>query len=162
MPPAPVLPAFAMILGLLPLCFEISSLPEPSEAPAGYDAELAQCVSVTNAYRASVNRGALTRAAALETYAAEAARHDAKARVAHQYVKNTNFGSGLVRAENQVLWWPLATYGTVRKVVESGLAEMWREGAAGVHHRNMAGDYSQAGCGIFVRNGEVTVTQAFR
>jgi len=81
--------------------------------------------------------------------------------VAHQYVKNTNFGSGLVRVENEVLWWPLATYGTVRKVVESGLAEMWREGAAGVHHRNMAGDYSQA-CGIFVKNGEVTVTQAFR
>jgi len=65
MPPAPVLPAFAMILALLPVCFEISSLPEPSEAPAGYDAELALCVSVTNAYRASVNRGALTRAAAL-------------------------------------------------------------------------------------------------
>jgi len=165
MPPALVLPVLAMILALLPPggWFEISSPAAATEsAPTSYDAELALCVSVTNAYRASVNRGALTRAAALETYAAEAARYDANARVAHQYVKSTNFGNGLVRAENEVLWWPLANYGSVRKVVETGLAEMWREGAEGVHYRNMVGDYSEVGCGIFVDHGDVTVTQAFR
>ena len=155
----------AMILALLPLggCFEVSSPVSPTvSAPAGYEAELALCVSLTNSYRATVSRGALTRAERLETYAAEAARHDATAREAHKYVRATNFGNGLVRAENELLWWPLSSYGSVRKIVEAGLAQMWAEGADGDHRRNMMGDYVEIGCGIFVNNGEVTLAQAFR
>ena len=168
MPPAPVIPAVAMMLALLPLgaCFDVSLPTAPTSstdaATGGYEAELALCVSLTNSYRATVSRGALTRAVRLDNYAAEAARHDATAREAHQYVKATNFGNGLVRAENELLWWPLSTYGTVRKVVESGLAQMWAEGTGGDHRRNMMGDYAEIGCGIFVRNGEVTLAQAFR
>jgi uncharacterized protein YkwD len=117
---------------------------------------------MTNSFRASESRAALARAARLDTYAADAARHDATVREAHQYVKNTNFGNGLVRAENELLWWPLSTYGNVRKVVEAGLSEMWNEGPNGEHRRNMLGDYREIGCGIFVDSGEVTLAQAFR
>ena len=169
MPPAPLLPTVAVILSLLPVgsCFDLSSPASPGSSPspsanAGYDAELALCVSITNTYRASIGRGALTRAERLDAYAAEAARTDASAREAHHYTTNTKFGNGLVRAENELLWWPLSTYGTVRNVVEEGLATMWKEGPGGTHYVNVVGNYSEIGCGIYVSGGEVTVEQAFR
>jgi hypothetical protein len=166
MPPL-ALPALAILVGLLPLsgCLEGSSSgssPTSAAAPSGYDAELALCVSATNRYRQSVGRATLARDERLEAYAAEAARHDGTVRKPHQYVTATNFGDGLVRAENELVGWPLARYGTVRTVVETGLEQMWREGAGGDHYRNMTGNYATIGCGIFVTNREVTVVQAFR
>jgi uncharacterized protein YkwD len=166
---APLLPTVAVIFSLLPVgsCFDLASpaSPDSSFAPsanAGHDTELALCVSITNTYRASTGRGALTRAARLDTYAAEAARSDASARQAHHYTTTTNFGNGLVRAENELLWWPLSTYGTVENVVREGLSTMWKEGPGGTHYVNMVGNYSEIGCGIYVTGGEATVEQAFR
>jgi uncharacterized protein YkwD len=167
MPPAALFSAVGFLLILLPLGarFGTSSSPSPDPAAdttATYEAERALCVSITNAYRASAGRTALTRTERLETYAAEAARHDGMLRQAHQYVNATNFGNGLVRAENELLWWPLSTYGTVRRIVEEGLAQMWNEAPGGSHRGNILGDYTEVGCGVFVNNGDVTLAQAFR
>lgn len=50
----------------------------------------------------------------------------------------------------------------MQNVVLQGLAEMWRQGAGGIHCENMAGPYSQIGCGVFVQGDDVSVVQAFR
>jgi uncharacterized protein YkwD len=165
MPPLPLVPLLMVLVPLaggLDLLTSGASRPSFNTRPGGHETELAYCVTATNAYRASVNRSALARDERLEAYAAEAARIDASVGEAHHHLKATNFGNWLVRAENEIPSWPLATYGTVRTVIERGLARMWREGPEGPHYRNMTGDYVALGCGIHVANGEVTVVQAFR
>jgi uncharacterized protein YkwD len=137
-----------------------SSTPTPG-APL-YSAEVGYCVERTNRYRSSVGRSALDRSAALEEYAAAAARTDGLAHVAHQHARTTNSGNGLSRAENAILWWSLRHYGSVQRVIRDGLAEMWGQGASGQHYRNLVGSYSEVGCGVFVNGDEVTVVQAFR
>jgi hypothetical protein len=49
-----------------------------------------------------------------------------------------------------------------RAVVQQGLAAVWAEGPGGGHFEHIRGNFSQVGCGIFVRNDEVTVVRAFR
>ena len=39
---------------------------------------------------------------------------------------------------------------------------MWAEGRGGGHYDNLAGGYTQVGCGVFVQADRVTVVQAFR
>ena len=39
---------------------------------------------------------------------------------------------------------------------------MWKQGEGGTHYRNLVGNYTELGCGIFVNGDEVTVVQAFR
>ena len=39
---------------------------------------------------------------------------------------------------------------------------MWAEGRGGGHYDNLAGRYTQVGCGVFVDGDLVTVVQAFR
>ena len=39
---------------------------------------------------------------------------------------------------------------------------MWAEGRGGGHYDNLAGRYTQVGCGVFVQTDLVTVVQAFR
>jgi uncharacterized protein YkwD len=126
-----------------------------------YALELQLCVDVTNQYRASVGRAALTRSPELDTYAAAAARNDGTEHSAHQYFERTS-GGGVARAENEIPWWPLSTIGSVRNVVQQGLARMWAEGSAGGHYRNITGPYTQIGCGIFASADKVTVVEAFR
>jgi len=119
------------------------------------------CVDETNRYRARVGRPALARSAALESYAATAARNDGTAHVAHQYFKRTG-GSGVASAENQMPWWPLGSSDSVGSEIQSALALMWAEGRGGGHYENMRGPYTQVGCGIFINGNEITVVQAFR
>lgn len=130
----------------------------PGSTSVSMAAELAFCSEETNRYRASVGLSPLTRSEALEDFAAKAAEHDAHVRVAHQLFAMTN-GAGVSQAETEVLWWK--GYAT-QSVVQKGLAQMWRVGPGGEHYEIMAGPYSQIGCGIFIENGEVTVTQDFR
>ena len=125
---------------------------------ANYASELAFCADQTNRYRASVGRPSLARSEALEDFAAQAAEHDALARVAHQHFVQTN-GAGVALAETEILWW---RSNAVNPVVEGGLAQMWRVGPGGEHYDIMSGNYTQIGCGVFVSNGEVTVAQDFR
>lgn len=130
-------------------------------APA-FTAEVGLCADQTNTYRASVGLPALRRSEVLETYATVAARTDGLARIAHQYARQTNMGDGTSRAENAILWWSLRYYGSVQRVVRLGLADMWKQGEGGAHYRNLVGNYTEVGCGIFVNGDEVTVVQAFR
>ena len=126
-----------------------------------YVSELEYCVAETNQYRASIGRPALIRSVALEAYAATAAPYDRAARAAHRYFRKTN-GGGVAFAENQIPGWPLPQFGSVREIIRSGLAMMWAEGRGGGHYDNLAGSYTQVGCGVFVHGNLVTVVQAFR
>lgn len=132
----------------------------PSPAPT-YSNELRYCVDRTNEYRASIGRPPMSRSSALEAYAAAAAQNDGRVRVPHQYFDQTR-GGGVAFAENLIPWWSLSRFGTVRNVVEAGLAAFWSEGPGGGHYRHMAGSYTQVGCGLFVNGDEVTLVQAFR
>jgi uncharacterized protein YkwD len=133
-----------------------------SAGRAHFEAEVALCVSETNRLRATVGKAALTRSDALEAYAAAAAETDGKARTPHQHSQATNRGSGLVAAENELLYWNLSFYKSVQNVILQGLGQMWRQGAGGIHYENMAGNYTQIGCGVFVQGDDVSVVQAFR
>ena len=137
-----------------------SSTSDPG-APA-FSAEAGLCIEQTNAYRARVGRGPLQRSPLLEEYATSAARTDGLAHIAHKHARQTNLGNGTSRAENIILWWSLRYYGSVQQIVKLGLADMWQQGDTGSHYRNIVGNYSEAGCGIFVNGDEVTVVQAFR
>ena len=97
----------------------------------------------------------------LEAFAVRAAANDGLAHVGHQYFKLTN-GGGVSRAENAIPWWSLRRIGSVRAALDEGLQMMWDEGPRGAHYMNMAGPYTQIGCGIFVNDGEVTIVQEFR
>ena len=119
------------------------------------------CVDQTNKYRASIGRSALTRSAALDSDAAAAAKNDGTNHVSHQYFKQSN-GGGVALAENEIPWWPLATLGSVGAVVQEGLQGFWAEGPKGGHYQNIAGPYTEIGCGLFVNGDEVTLTQDFR
>lgn len=132
-------------------------------APTSPEAEtlathLSFCSDEINRYRASVGRPPLARSQALEQFAAEAAKHDADTRTAHKHFRDTN-GAGISRAQTEILWWRDVP---VKKVVEGGLAQMWRVGPGGQHYDILAGPYSEVGCGIFVDGNEVTVAQDFR
>lgn len=111
-----------------------------------------------NRYRASVGLRPLARSSALETFAAQAAEHDAQVRTAHAFFTRTN-GAGVAKAETQVLWWKGFA---VRDVVERGLAQMWRAGPGGSHYDIIAGSFTEVGCGIYISQGEVTISQDFR
>jgi uncharacterized protein YkwD len=138
--------------------------PSSSSDPGtpAFSAEAGLCVEQTNRYRASVGRGPLQRSDVLEQYATTAARSDGLAHVAHQYARQTNSGNGTSRAENAILWWSLRYYGSVQQVVKLGLADMWQQGEGGAHYRNLVGNYTETGCGIYLNGDEVTVVQAFR
>jgi len=146
---------------LLPACGDSGGRAGAASPADGYTAELQRCVELTNRYRAAAGLAPLARSARLETYAARAAASDGRSHAAHAYFDRTE-GGGIALAENVIPWWPLSRYGSVRGVIERGLAGMWNEGPGGSHYRNMTGGYSQVGCGIFVGRGEVTVVQAFR
>lgn len=147
-------------------CSGSPAAPSPASGAASdaaaYVAELSTCIQVTNIYRASVGKAALARSAALDEYAAAAARTDGTVKIPHHHARTTNLGNGTSKAENAILWWSLRYYGTVESVVRRGLEDMWRQGAGGTHYQNIVGGFTETGCGIFVNGDEVTVVQAFR
>jgi uncharacterized protein YkwD len=124
--------------------------------------EVAFCVDEVNRFRATIGLRALTRSSRIDSFSTEAARVDTEAREAHKYFRQTNGGGGTSRAQNVVPWWYLSNYGSVRRVTREGLAMMWAEGPGGGHYETMKGNFSEIGCGFFVENGVVTVTQDFR
>ena len=119
------------------------------------------CVEEVNRYRASVGVAPLTRSGRIDEFSSDAAHVDGEAHQAHTYFLMTNGGNGTARAENVIPWWKASQYGSVRTIVKKGLATMWAEGPGGSHYENMKGNYSQMGCGIFISNDEVTVSQDF-
>jgi uncharacterized protein YkwD len=125
-------------------------------------ASAAFCVDEVNRLRATADASPLTRSGRIDAFSAEAARVDGVAHEAHTYFRMTNGGNGTVRAENVIAWWKVAQYGSVRTVIRQGLATMWAQGPGGSHYEIMTGNYTEMGCGVFVSNGEVTVSQDFR
>jgi hypothetical protein len=126
-------------------------------------ADLRFCVLETNRYRAMVNRPEIEQSSTLETYAAIAAEYDGTRHMAHAYANLRNRDGAFARLENEILWWPLVTYGSVRKVIRQGIAAMWAEGPTGSHYKALTDANTRLmGCGVFVGNGEVTVVQAFQ
>lgn len=135
--------------------------PSTIAAPS-VSADLVFCVDEANRYRARVGAAPLARSAALESYAAQAARVDGTAREGHRHFRLTGGGGGLVLAENELPWWPLNWFGTVRELIRAGFAAFWDEGPSGGHYRNLMGPYREIGCGIHEESGLVTVVVAFR
>ena len=126
-------------------------------------ADLRFCVTETNRYRVMVNRAEVEQSSTLETYAAIAAEYDGSRHTAHGYSNLRNHDGAFARLENEILWWPLANYGSVRAVIRQGIAAMWAEGPNGVHYTVLTdANTTQMGCGIYVSHGEVTVVQAFQ
>jgi uncharacterized protein YkwD len=137
----------------------VSPDPSATAAPDGRsDAQF--CVDEVNRLRASVGKAPLTRSEKIETFSTEAARVDGEAHETHKFFRQTN-GGGVARAENEIPWWELSRYGSVRAIIREGIADEWAEGPEGYHWQNFTGDYTEVGCGIAIKNGEVTITQDF-
>lgn len=154
----------ALLLSLVAIaCSGAPAAPSQSAGASGaYAFEIGLCVQVTNQYRASIGKPALTRSTVLEEYATAAARTDGTVKTAHHHARTTNLGNYTAKAENAILWWSLRYYGTVESIVRRGLEDMWKQGDGGSHYKNIVGDFTETGCGIFVNGDEVTVVQAFR
>ncbi len=134
---------------------------EPGSGAAA--ANLQFCLSEINRYRATLNRAALQQSSSLDDYAATAAEFDGSRHNAHAYANSTNFSGGYVRFENEIPWWSLRIYGSVRAVIRQGLATMWAQGPTGEHYQTMTHPATREfGCGVYLGNGEVTVVQAYR
>lgn len=122
-------------------------------------ADLAFCVSETNRYRAQVPVPALMRDPDLEDVAMEGARVDAQSATPHTHFRNT---PQIRRAQNEIHRLPLAQFGSVRTLITETLASFWREGPSGGHYQNLTGPYTRIGCGVAIREGEVTFVQDFQ
>jgi uncharacterized protein YkwD len=133
---------------------------DPALDPAHEDVR-AYCVAETNRYRARAGAAPLARSPALEAYAAAAARVDGRAHAAHTYTRGPH-GPRVAFAENAVVRWPLARYGSLRQVVAAALQAFWAEGPGGPHYENMRGNWQVVGCGLAVDDGQVTLVQHFR
>lgn len=156
-----------VLLSIAPLLTAWACNPVPMPASESTTSDVSHaterrlCVDVTNRFRATAGAPPLSVSPALERYAAEAAAEDGRAHRAHGRFQRTR-GGGIALAENLVPWWSLSQFDSVSQVVVGGLGMMWAEGPRGGHRRNMAGPYTEVGCGVFVEGDEVTVVQAFR
>jgi Cysteine-rich secretory protein family len=121
--------------------------------------DLQHCVDVINSYRAKVGAAPVTRASALETYAAAGAQSDSASGSAHGHFVATS-GGGVASAENELPGWR----GSIPSVLDQGTQLMFDEGPGGGHYDNMVNArYTQAGCGTFVTaGGLVWVVQDFQ
>jgi hypothetical protein len=156
-----------LIIGVIATgCSKAGHPTGPSAAPGAevldFSADSAYCVQEINRLRASIGAAPLARTDRLEQFATEAARVDTQEGVPHTHFRRTNGGNGTAHAENTIPWWNMSRHGSVRSVIRSGLEQMWSQGPGGTHFENLRGQYTEAGCGIFVSHGEVTVSQDFR
>ena len=125
-----------------------------------YAAERAFCLNETNRYRATQGRAPLEHSQALEDFAEDSARINHQANSPHKHFADT-LGGGVACAENEIPRWSIAQSGSVRGVVEGGLALMWSEGPGGGHYETILGPYQALGCGIYVEGNSVTVVQDY-
>jgi len=147
-------------IGSLVAC-QKSNPAAPDAGPPDVSGSLGFCVSEINRFRATLSLPPLSQSDRIADFSNEAARIDGEAHEIHRYFRDTNGGSGTVRAENEIPWWNLNNWGSVRAVVQQGLAQEWAEGPGGSHYENIRGTYNEVACGISINDGEVTVTQDF-
>ena len=155
-----------LILGILATgCGRASHPSAPDRVAAdaaSFASETAFCISEINRMRATAGLAPLTNADRIQSFSTDAARIDTEAGVPHTHFRQTNGGNGTAFAENTIPWWKISSHGNIRNVIREGLSQMWSQGPGGTHYENMRGNYSEVGCGVFVANGEVTVSQDFR
>jgi uncharacterized protein YkwD len=129
----------------------------------GTEQEVAFCLAETNRYRKAAKKPPFVRTPRLDAYAAEGAEVDARARKAHHHFNTRHYPEPFSAfAENEIPWWHLPDERAVEKVVRAALASMWAEGPGGGHYENLAGDYTEMGCGIWIEGDEITIVQNFR
>jgi len=139
-----------------------SDQPNPS-APHATIADLQFCVDDLNGFRARNRLPPLTRNAEIEQYAADGARLDHEAGVAHQHITRTP--SPVARAENEFLRQPIGFFGNTVQKTMNGFDDLsYSEGIFGGHYQNMINSsFTQMGCGVFRdSSGSITITQDFR
>jgi uncharacterized protein YkwD len=159
--------AFLLVVGVLATACGTGTHPTAPSATAAveladFSADSAFCVQEINRLRATVGEPPLARTDRLEQFAREAARVDTEEGVPHTHFRRTNGGNGTAVAENTIPWWKMSRHGSVHNVIRAGLEQMWAQGPGGGHFENLRGRYTEVGCGVFVSNGEVTVSQDFR
>ena len=120
-------------------------------------------MDVVNGYRKTKGLAPLARSAALEDFSGKAAESDASTGKPHGYFIQTSGGKGLSFAQNEIPGWPLASYQTLTKLIDSGTLMMFNEGPGGGHYEAIVGKYTSIGCGIHVKtDGRVWVSQDFK
>lgn len=134
--------------------------PAPPLPTSATDADLVFCVTETNRYRATVGAAPVSRSSVVEAHAAAAAASDSRTQNPHGYSRMTPIAGAW--AENEVLRWSLASYGTVQATMRAAIAAFWSEGAGGGHYENMRGRYSVVGCGVAIDGQTITMVQHFR
>jgi hypothetical protein len=158
---------FLLIAGVIATGCDVARHPTASSAPTGaelsdFAVDTAFCVQEINRLRATIGEPPLAATDRLQQFATEAARVDTEEGVPHTHFRRTNGGDGTAVAENTIPWWNVSRHGSVRNVMRAGLEQMWAQGPAGAHFENLRGRYTEVGCGVFLANGEVTVSQDFR
>jgi hypothetical protein len=158
----------AALAGLGSLAAGCEGMPSPlaptpsTPTAASLSADAGFCVDEINRLRATVGAPPLVRDETVEAFSNDAAEIDGGAHEVHKHFRDTSGGNGVSRAENEIPWWSLYDWGSVRTIVRRGLAQEWGEGPGGGHYDNMTGAYSAVACGISIKSGEVTITQDFR
>ena len=132
-----------------------------SDGATDVHADALYCVAEINKYRTAAGLPAFEHMQALEDFGHEAARVDGEAHEFHKHFYATG-GGGVSRAQNEIPWWSLSRYGSVREIVRQGIKMQWDEGPGGYHYETLFGSYKYVGCGIANVNGEITVTHDFR
>jgi len=139
------------------------------DGTTGGSADLQFCVDETNRYRAMDGKPAIARSARLEEYATIGAELDTLEMRAHGHFGDTQGGQGLAVAENACPSWLGWRLGSGAMPVRDAIAEcikaFYDEGAGTGdehgHYNNLMSDNTSVGCGVYVRDGGITIIQDF-
>jgi uncharacterized protein YkwD len=143
---------------------------DPVEPQTAANADLQFCLDETNRYRAMDGRGPIERSAAIEEYAAIGAALDTEQERAHGHFGDTSGGNGLAFAENACPSWLGWSLGDGPDAVHEAIADcieaFYKEGPGDSdkghgHYNNLMGDLPKLGCGIYVKDGGITIIQDF-
>ena len=125
-------------------------------------ADLAFCVQDINSYRARV--GGLSNygeSPTLESFAAIGAQTDGVSGQAHGHFTATL--GGLAVSENEVLNGTLTTGTTIQSAIQTADATFFAEGSTGGDYQHLVSPtLTQAGCGVYIANGHITIVEDFR
>lgn len=148
-----------VVLALATACTSATEEGSPTSPGSPPAADLAFCVEDSNRARAQNGLSPLSRSSGLEQFAAAGAELDHMAGVAHTHF-GSSANSGIALAENELLRWSFG--GSIQSIMAQGTSAFVAEGPGGGHHRNLMGNYSQMGCGVFSTGGQTTVVWDFR
>ena len=151
----------ALVLCLLsPACGNPTKPDASSPSSSATASDLAACVQDINNDRARAGRGPYAESTALEAFAATGAQQDAASGTAHGHFLGVN-GGGVALAENEYLREPSGS--SIQTAIQIADAIFFAEGPGGGHYENLtSAAYTQAGCGIVVVNGAITIVEDFR